>query len=110
MTENPTQPQAQDQVRPQDPTTDDDRLDAVQDRIHDAKAAAADLHDADVVGDLGGAPGTGEDGHGSFEPSGDGTDAGEMTVCKVIEDDAGIDLRVDGDWTPPWQVPHPDEV
>ena len=72
MTENPTQPQAQDQVRPQDPTTDDDRLDAVQDRIHDAKAAAADLHDADVVGDLGGAPGTGEDGHGSFEPSGAG--------------------------------------
>ena len=27
-----------------------------------------------------------------------GMGAGEMTVCKVIEDDAGIDLRVAGDW------------
>lgn len=36
-----------------------------------------------------------------------GTDAGEMTVCKVIEDDAGINLRVDGDWTAPWEVKHP---
>lgn len=36
-----------------------------------------------------------------------GTGAGEMTVCKVIEDDAGIDLRVSGDWTPPWEVKHP---
>ncbi len=36
-----------------------------------------------------------------------GDTAGEMTVCKVIEDDAGIDLRVTGDWTPPWEVVHP---
>ncbi len=33
-----------------------------------------------------------------------GLGAGEMTVCKVIEDDADIDLRVKGDWLPPWQV------
>jgi len=37
-------------------------------------------------------------------------DAGEMTVCKIIEDDAGIDLRVPGDWTPPWEVKHPAEA
>lgn len=33
-----------------------------------------------------------------------GMGAGEMTVCKVIEDDAGIDLRVDGEWVKPWEV------
>lgn len=33
-----------------------------------------------------------------------GMGAGEMTVCKVIEDDAGIDLRVEGDWVKPWEV------
>lgn len=36
-----------------------------------------------------------------------GVAAGEMTVCKVIEDDAGVALRVAGDWTPPWEVKHP---
>lgn len=36
-----------------------------------------------------------------------GTGAGEMTVCKVIEEDAGIDLRVPGEWTKPWEVEHP---
>jgi len=36
-----------------------------------------------------------------------GTGAGEMTVCKVIEDDAGIDLRVAGDWVKPWEVTPP---
>lgn len=35
-----------------------------------------------------------------------GTNAGEMTVCRVIEDDAGIDLRVPGDWIKPWEVKH----
>jgi 3-hydroxyisobutyrate dehydrogenase len=35
-----------------------------------------------------------------------GAQAGEMTVCKVIEDDAGIDLRVAGDWVKPWEVTH----
>jgi 3-hydroxyisobutyrate dehydrogenase-like beta-hydroxyacid dehydrogenase len=35
-----------------------------------------------------------------------GMGAGEMTVCKVIEDDAGIDLRVAGDWIAPWTVKH----
>ena len=33
-----------------------------------------------------------------------GMGAGEMTVCKLIEDDAGIDLRVAGDWVKPWEV------
>lgn len=36
-----------------------------------------------------------------------GEDAGEMTVCKVIEDDAGVELRVAGDWVAPWDVRHP---
>ena len=36
-----------------------------------------------------------------------GEDAGEMTVCKLIEEDAGIDLRVEGDWTSPWEVAEP---
>ena len=36
-----------------------------------------------------------------------GMGAGEMTVCKVIEDDAGIDLRVAGDWPKPWEVAAP---
>lgn len=39
-----------------------------------------------------------------------GSSAGEMTVCKVIEDDAGIELRVAGDWTPPWEVKHQTEL
>ncbi|MFN8024468.1 MAG: NAD(P)-dependent oxidoreductase [Acidimicrobiales bacterium] len=39
-----------------------------------------------------------------------GDDAGEMTVCKVLEDDAGVALRADGSWTPPWEVPHPSEA
>ncbi|MEI7742200.1 MAG: NAD(P)-dependent oxidoreductase [Chloroflexota bacterium] len=38
-----------------------------------------------------------------------GEDAGEMTVCKVIEDDAGVELRVAGDWVEPWKVQHPGE-
>lgn len=33
-----------------------------------------------------------------------GMGAGEMTVCRLIEDDAGIDLRVAGDWVAPWEV------
>lgn len=36
-----------------------------------------------------------------------GLGAGEMTVCKVIEDDAGIDLRVPGHWQKPWEVASP---
>lgn len=36
-----------------------------------------------------------------------GEDAGEMTVCKLIEEDAGINLQVEGDWTAPWEVRHP---
>lgn len=44
--------------------------------------------------------------HARFREAGEryGSGAGEMTVCKVIEDDAGIDLRVAGDWVKPWEV------
>ena len=40
--------------------------------------------------------------------SGYGEDAGEMTVCKVIEDDANVALRVAGDWIAPWEVKAPE--
>ena len=36
-----------------------------------------------------------------------GMGAGEMTVCKLIEDDAGVDLRVAGDWLAPWEAKAP---
>lgn len=39
-----------------------------------------------------------------------GEDAGEMTVCKLIEEDAGVELRVAGNWVAPWEVKHPDDA
>ncbi len=50
--------------------------------------------------------------HARFSEARDryGERAGEMTVCKLIEDDAGVSLRVEGDWTPPWEVKHPSEA
>lgn len=36
-----------------------------------------------------------------------GREAGEMTVCKVVEDDANVDLRVAGEWVAPWEVKAP---
>jgi 3-hydroxyisobutyrate dehydrogenase-like beta-hydroxyacid dehydrogenase len=47
--------------------------------------------------------------HDRFKEAGEryGMGAGEMTVCKIIEDDAGIDLRVEGEWVKPWEVVHP---
>ena len=47
--------------------------------------------------------------HARFREAADryGLGAGEMTVCKVIEEDAGIDLRVEGTWQAPWEVEHP---
>jgi 3-hydroxyisobutyrate dehydrogenase-like beta-hydroxyacid dehydrogenase len=44
--------------------------------------------------------------HARFKEAGAlyGADAGEMTVCKLVEDDAGVALRVAGDWVPPWEV------
>ena len=38
-----------------------------------------------------------------------GDEAGEMTVCKLIEEDANIDLRVKGNWKAPWDVKHSSE-
>ncbi|MFK0691255.1 NAD(P)-dependent oxidoreductase [Mesorhizobium sp. IMUNJ 23033] len=48
--------------------------------------------------------------HDRFKLAGEryGTSAGEMTVCKVIEDDANVALRVAGDWVAPWDVVHPE--
>ena len=47
--------------------------------------------------------------HERFREAGEryGTDAGDMTVCKVVEDDAGVELRVAGDWVAPWEVTRP---
>ena len=39
-----------------------------------------------------------------------GPEAGEMSVCRLIEEDSGLTLRVAGDWTPPWEVKHPQEA
>lgn len=47
--------------------------------------------------------------HDRFKEAGAryGMGAGEMTVCKVIEDDAHVSLRVAGDWVAPWEVAAP---
>ena len=49
--------------------------------------------------------------HARFREAGEryGLDAGDMTVCKLQEDDAGVELRVAGDWVASWEVPHPDD-
>lgn len=71
------------------------------------------LKDLDLIAELLDATGTRAEltraTHERFREAGRryGIDAGEMTVCKVVEDDAGVELRVDGDWTPPWEVRHP---
>lgn len=33
-----------------------------------------------------------------------GSNAGEMTVCKLIEDDANVSLQVSGEWLAPWEA------
>ena len=33
-----------------------------------------------------------------------GLDAGEMHVARQIEDDAGLTMQLEGDWTPPWEA------
>ncbi len=38
-----------------------------------------------------------------------GDEAGEMTVCKLIEEDANVNLRVKGNWIAPWDVKHSSE-
>ena len=49
--------------------------------------------------------------HSRFQEAKDryGKEAGEMTVCKLIEEDANTDLRVEGGWTAPWEVKHASE-
>jgi 3-hydroxyisobutyrate dehydrogenase-like beta-hydroxyacid dehydrogenase len=33
-----------------------------------------------------------------------GSHAGELHVARRLEDDAGLDFRVPGEWTPPWEI------
>ena len=49
--------------------------------------------------------------HARFREAGEryGPDAGDMTVCKLLEDDAGVELRVAGEWVASWEVRHPDD-
>ena len=49
--------------------------------------------------------------HARFREAGEryGTDAGDMTVCKLLEDEAGVELRVEAEWVASWEVSHPDE-
>lgn len=43
--------------------------------------------------------------HEVFERAGEryGRDVGELHVAKQIEDDAGLSMRLDGEWVPPWE-------
>ncbi len=43
--------------------------------------------------------------HGAFATAAEryGTDVGELHVAKRIEDDAGLSMRLDGDWVPHWE-------
>ena len=42
----------------------------------------------------------------AFQDAGNryGGDVGELHVAKRLEDDTGLSFRMDGDWTPPWEV------
>jgi len=44
--------------------------------------------------------------HERFKEAGKryGMQAGEMSVCRIVEDDAATDLRVSGDWPAPWEA------
>lgn len=73
------------------------------------------LKDLDLIDDLMRETGTRSEltaaAHARFREAANryGPAAGEMSVCRVIEDDAGIDLRVAGHWQAPWEVAHDDE-
>ena len=73
------------------------------------------LKDLDLIADLMRETGVRNDlieaAHARFREAGERYDsgAGDMTVCRLLEDDAGVELRVPGDWVPTWEVPHPDE-
>ena len=47
--------------------------------------------------------------HDRFREPGEryGTLAGNTTVGQVVEDDAGVELRVAGDWLAPWEATPP---
>lgn len=71
------------------------------------------LKDLDLIAELMAETGTRNEltraTHDRFKLAGEryGVAAGEMTVCKVIEDDANVALRVEGNWIAPWEVAHP---
>ena len=68
------------------------------------------LKDLGLLDELSGAVGAGlpmtEAAHGVFADAGEryGTDVGELHVAKRLEDDTGLSFRLDGSWTPPWDV------
>ncbi len=73
------------------------------------------LKDLDLIADLMRETGVRNDliaaAHARFREAGEryGPGAGDMTVCRLLEDDAGVELRVPGDWVASWEVPHPDD-
>ena len=68
------------------------------------------LKDLDLIQDLVAEHGTRseltEACHARFREAAEryGSDAGEMTVCKLIEEDADVSLQVAGEWTAPWEA------
>ena len=68
------------------------------------------LKDLDLIQDLVAEHGTRseltEACHARFREAAEryGSDAGEMTVCKLIEEDADVSLQVAGKWTAPWEA------
>lgn len=67
------------------------------------------LKDLGLTADLAAAVGTElpmtDAAHAVFSAAADryGEDVGELHVAKRIEDDAGLSMRLDGDWVPPWE-------
>ena len=39
-----------------------------------------------------------------------GPGAGEMSVCRMLEEDAGVSLRAAGDWPAPWEARHREDA
>ncbi|MEM7340815.1 MAG: NAD(P)-dependent oxidoreductase [Actinomycetota bacterium] len=68
------------------------------------------LKDLGLIEELSGAVGTDlpmtEQAHGTFARAAEryGHDEGELHVAKRVEDDAGLSMRLDGDWIPHWEV------
>jgi len=67
------------------------------------------LKDLGLIGELAKNIGTdlpvSEAAHAAFQRAAEryGRDAGELHIARRIEDDAGLSMRLDGDWTPHWE-------